>query len=129
MQGVTILDKDPETRVLNFDLHDILLLFGNEVEGLQWDLRNVECTGKAAEILHSASTNQVRLSGGELLKLTNQILQVIDGEFTGYSPNSELPLIEIHAVDSSAFDVYSSNKEILGKIRKRFRQVEEIPKQ
>jgi len=66
------------------------------------------------------------VSGRCLLQLAAGVNQVIDGKFKGYRQGEDRPWIIIQAVDSSAYDVYSTDNETLTKIRQHFEQVEEI---
>ena len=128
MKGVTILDRDPTTGVLSFDLRDILPLLGKDGERSTWTVRDVECLGgDAVQELHDASDACLALTGSRLIELARAVGQVIDGEFSGRLPNDEADWIMIRAVDSSAFDVHTDREDILAALKLKFERVEDIP--
>lgn len=128
MSGVTILDRDPSTGVLSFDLRDILRWLGDDATRSVWVVRNVECRGgDAATELHEASDRSTELSGARLNELANGVMQVVDGEFYGRLPNESSAWITIRAVDSSAFDVETNREDILRALKANFSHVEDLP--
>jgi hypothetical protein len=128
MRGVTILDRDPSSGVLSFDLRDILSLLGEDAERSTWMVRDVECLGgDAATALHHASDAGELLSGGRLFDIARDVEQIIDGEFWGRLPNEEADWIQIRAVDSSAFDVHTEREDVLTALKAKFDHVEDIP--
>jgi hypothetical protein len=127
MTGVTILDRDPKTRVLSFDLRDILAVLGADAERSTWTLRDVESYGaEAAVALHQASDDREVLAGGRLLELAGDVTQIVDGEFSGRFPNEDAAWIIIRAVDSSAFDVETDREDVLKRLKSRFDRVEDL---
>jgi len=128
MTGVTILDRDPATGALAFDLRDILLVLGDDGERSKWTVKGVECLGgDAAVALHSASEKCEVLAGSRLRALAHDVVQTVDGEFSAYLPNEDAAWITIRAVDSAAFDVETDREDILSAIRAHFDHVEEMP--
>ena len=52
--------------------------------------------------------------------------QVVEGEFQGFRDDERSPWIIIRAVDSSAYDVLAEDDRIVERIRRSFRNVNEI---
>jgi hypothetical protein len=128
MKGVTILDRDPSSGVLSFDLKDILSVLGDDAERSTWTVRDVECLGgDAATALHHASDAREVLGGNRLADLARDVGQIIDGEFSARLPNEEAPWIMIRAVDSSAFDVETDREDVLAALKAKFDRVEDLP--
>ena len=128
MSGVTIVDTDPGTNVLNFDLHDILVVLGEEAVRSTWTVEGVESIGgEAARALNEASDQSALLDGPQLIRLARDVEQIIDGEFTGYLPNSRSSWISIRAVDSSAYDVVTEREDVLRSLRAKFASVQALP--
>ena len=65
------------------------------------------------------------MAGLELIEGTRLLLQVIDGQFTGFDEDGNVWVI-IRAVDSSWWEVWSDNKWVHEAIRSNFRVVESI---
>lgn len=131
MKGIAIRDADPNRPFLSFDLTDLLDVVGADAVGSTWILRNVECVGRpssdAVEALHRASDKSEELSGERLVALAREIIQVIDGEFIGRRSAESDPWIVITAVDSSWFDVETTDETLLLKLRARFNEVSDLP--
>lgn len=128
MKGVVILDRDPRSGALGFDVRDILSLLGNDAERSTWMVRDVECLGgDAASTLHRASDAGEVLTGHRLLELARDVEQIVDGTFAGRLPNEEADWIIIRAVDSTAFDVQTDRADVLDRIKATFARVEDLP--
>jgi hypothetical protein len=130
MKGIAIRDADPNRPFLSFDLTDLLDVVGADAVGSTWSVRGVECVGPSAEAvaaLHKASDESEELSGERLVALAREITQVIDGEFIGRRLTESDPWIVIRAVDSSWFDVETTDEALLLKLRARFNEVSDLP--
>lgn len=128
MKGVTILDRDPSSNLLSFDLRDILSVLGDDGARSAWTVRDVECLGgDAAATLRDASDAAEILAGDLLLDLARNVGQIIDGEFSARLPNEDVPWITIRAVDSSAFDVETDREDVLTALKAKFDCVEDLP--
>lgn len=128
MRGVTILDCDPRSGVLSFDLRNILSVLGEDAKRSTWTVRDVECLGgEAAAALHHASDAGELLAGGRLFDIARDVEQIIEGEFSARLPEEEVDWIRIQAVDSSAFDVRTEREDILTALKAKFSRVEDIP--
>jgi hypothetical protein len=125
MRTITISDKTT-TGVLSFDLRDLLQLIGELTTHLQWVVMDhVECTGPRANDLEGLGASGGRVGMRELMIIAMGIEQVIEGEFHGYEAEQSSPTILLRAVDSSSWDIASTNDELLELFRKRFTEVYE----
>lgn len=125
MRGITITDM--KNGVLAFDLIDILNIVGDKALDSLWEVSNVEAVGESADSLHYLSDANARLSGSELRKIATGVDQVIDGTFMAYLNGANTPWLLIRAVDSSAYDVESTDESILSHIRGAYTHVTELP--
>ncbi|MGH2415075.1 MAG: hypothetical protein ACRDEA_15565, partial [Microcystaceae cyanobacterium] len=114
---------------LAVDLIDILHQINSLVEESEWEISEVECLGKDADKLHQLSDTNERVSGHILLPVAANLAQVIDGVFAGYRKGESQPWIIIEAVDSSAYDVYTSDEVVLAQLRQAFKQVIDLPQE
>jgi hypothetical protein len=127
MLGVTITDRDANG-VLTLDLRDILRLIGPEAETAEWQVSEVEALdGKAAQELEDLSDRDLKVPGHVLLRLSNDVGQIINGCFEAYRKEAREPWIVIRAVDSSAFDVETDSETLIEQIRRQFNNVADIP--
>lgn len=127
MRGITISDRQPNKNILAVNLAEILELLGPQLDLTQWEISDVECLGTDSDRLHQLADTQARVSGETLLQIATNIVQVIDGTFVGYLKDESEPSIIVRAVDSTAYDVESSDDAILSKLRQRFQNVEDLP--
>jgi hypothetical protein len=127
MLGVTITDRDTNG-VLTLDLRDILRLIGPEAESAEWQLSDVEALdGKAAQELEDLADRKLKIPGHVLVRLSNDVGQVINGCFQAYRDQASEPWIIIRAVDSSAFDVETDSETLIEQIRRQFNNVADLP--
>jgi|SRR6185437_9467867 len=126
MEAVTIHDADP-SGPLSFDLTDILQVAGARARSSTWRCRSVECVGPLADVLHEASDDGHTLSGDGLLDAAAGVTQVIDGAFTATGPEGGEPWLVVRAVDSSLYVVVTDDRELLARLRARFRDVRDSP--
>lgn len=125
MRGFTISDRDARN-ALSFDLRDILHLIGRRGLLSVWKLSGVEAVGAdAADEIHLLSDSNAFVSGSRLTEISSRVSQIIDGEFQGAVDSQADPWIVIRAVDSSAFDVITSDESIWRKLKERFSEVSE----
>lgn len=127
MQGITILDRNADRNTLSFDLIDIIRAIGPSADDSMWTVQNVECYGKSAERMHSVADAGREITGIELRNLATQIDQVVDGEFRARKSNEDSEWLIIRAVDSSGYDVYSSDTKTLKGVQGHFTRVVAIP--
>lgn len=127
MFGVTIMDRDPNG-VLTLDLRDILRLIGPEAETAEWHVSDVEALdGEAARELEAVADRKLKISGNELVRLSMEVGQIINGCFQAYRNQANKPWIVIRAVDSSAFDVQTDDRALVEQIRGQFKNVADLP--
>lgn len=112
---VTIRIFDKEDRVLAFDLRDLLRLLAPLSLEAEWRVSpfedEFEATGEGAMRLEELADNGGLITGNELLALAENTWQVIWGQFVGVlSGGSEKPWITIRAVDSSFYEIISSEE-------------------
>jgi hypothetical protein len=125
-RGLAISDRD-DRNVLAFDLKDILALLGDKGLTSTWLLEGVEVVdGDAASDLHKFSESGEAVPGERLRKLAEKVSQTIDGEFSAFLDESQGPWIRIRAVDSSAFDVITTDTDVYRAIKNRFSRVAEL---
>jgi hypothetical protein len=127
MQGIKIKDsiRAESGYYLSFDLKEIFVAIGDSVLSSTWRCYDVECTGENAGELYKVSDEEQNISGDELLRVVSGIDQTIDGEFEAFYGEGE-PWLVVKAVDSSWFEVWSHDTEILERVRKSFREVSDL---
>ena len=125
MQGLAITDTTEEN-FLSFDLFDILTQIGDSIEDSEWVISEVECFGEAADEIDRLAENQSKVPGIQLLDLASNVTQIIDGVFTGYRLGEDTPWMIIQAIDSSEYEVFSTDRKLLDRIHDRFRCVTQI---
>ena len=126
MRGVQIRDMH-ERGFLAVDLQHILDLFGARTIQSLWRASEVwatgQETGEAAQELEALADGQPFIAGEHLSRLAHRIVQVIDGEFSAFERSSDSPWIIIRAVDSSFYEVFSTEPAVLDRVRASFRKV------
>ncbi len=127
MKGVSITDQNIERGCLAFDLIDLVKLMQSKAEQSRWTVRRLECTGKTAEDLYRISDCGTVITGQVFRRLVEGLDQVIDGTFEGFLNEETNPWVRITAVDSSAFDVESSDESLLDRLKTRFKSVVDLP--
>lgn len=61
--------------------------------------------------------------GQNLIRMANNVSQIIDGKFTAFESGCSDPWVIVEAVDSSFYTVRSNDTSVLAKIRTAFRDV------
>lgn len=123
MRGIVIRDLT-ESGCLAIDLRHVVDLLGIRGIQSQWLVSGVWATGEQEPSeLKQISNAETSISGQELSRMANGVYQVIDGEFAGFENGSDQPWIVIRAVDSSFYEVLSSDQHVLGMIRDSFSDV------
>jgi hypothetical protein len=121
------LSPRPEVGCLDFDLVDVLRALGPQAERSAWRCGDVDCFGVTAGALDQAIAAGGRISGEQLLAFAAGLTQVIDGTFEGFDLGATAPWVVITAVDSSWWEVRSSDDAALAAIRERFRATRALP--
>jgi hypothetical protein len=130
MRSVEILD-DVEVnghRLLAFDLKDILDLFQDKALQSDWQLSRVECTGEpACRDLEQFSDKSVIVPGRTLVDIARNVVQVVNGCFSGIIRGESTPWIRIDALDSTSFCVTTADDEIVALLKRSFKKVRDVP--
>ncbi len=132
MQTLQIRDK--KDHFLTFDLRDILAEMGSRAVDACWEISDVasygeelDATGDGAGRLESLAISTTRIAGAELIELAKNISQVIWGEFRAYDERrADTPWAIIRAIDSSFYEVSSSDPSVIGQIRATFADVRSL---
>jgi hypothetical protein len=104
----------------------ILSLIGEVLHGSVWKCSGLDCPGKNADTIHNIPDQKQVISGSELLEIMSGVYQTIDGKFEGYLNVEQTPFLIIEAIDSSFFDVWSSDRTIIDKLTSHFEKVSPI---
>ncbi|GMV79069.1 MAG: hypothetical protein AMXMBFR7_02530 [Planctomycetota bacterium] len=127
MRGVQIRDMNESGHVLAVDLQHILDLFGERTIQSRWRASEVWATspetGEAAVELERLADGQTFITGEHLSRIAHDLTQVIDGEFSAFERSSDSPWIIVRAVDSSFYEVFSTDPAVLGRVRESFQKV------
>jgi hypothetical protein len=148
--AIEIHDLD-ERHVLAFDLTEVLGALGNRAMALDWVVTDYDPNHRGdayvaafAEAVYEAQTGSprsgVRVTSAELRALAGRVLQTIEGQFIGVSPDTAVTVPElvdlrtfhisdaalvIKAVDSSFWIVITESSDDVEGIRQRFQDVRE----
>ena len=122
MKAVMIRDMEPQDRFLAVDLRHILTALGQRALVSEWRVRDVWATGDATSDLESLTEEEV-VSGQRLSELAQNIVQIIDGVFSGYDPGTSSPWVVVEARDSSYYAVHSAESAVLTRIQEAFQKV------
>ena len=130
MRGLRIKDL-AEGGYLAFDLRDLLSVIAAAAESSRWRCTDLWCIpiepiGEGELKLQYDSGSLI--TGSTLSALAERTRQVIDGEFRAYrgSPTSEEAWLVIRAVDSSFWEVFSDDDNVLRQLRVRFHDVQDL---
>jgi hypothetical protein len=132
MKTVLVDDMRADIQVLAVDLRDVLAALGQRAAKSDWRVRDVWATdadndSRSAAVLANFDGSQV-VSGEHLRELAADVIQVIDGVFSGFEPGATEPWVIIEAVDSSFYLVRSDDPSVLDTIRKAFQRVSDYEK-
>ena len=141
MKTIRISDLTPNG-VLAVDLSDILRAVRSRAVKSVWRASPVEAlfagdpfverdeiwgTGDGADELDELGRSGQRVSGARLVQLAAKVTQIIWGEFKGYDSASTVdPWIIIIAVDSTWFEVRSTDDEALSRLQASFKDVSQV---
>jgi len=126
MQTITIHDLNEERNVLAFDLRDLLALLSPAALAAEWTVADPACqeffaTGEGGAALEKLAAETAMVSGKDLLALANETQQVIWGDFMGAFQNRPGQIWTIiRAVDSSFYEITTSDSEVLDKVKGHF---------
>jgi hypothetical protein len=98
-----------------------------EAETAEWQLSDVEALdGNAAQEFEHLADRKLKILEHVLVRLSNDVGQVINGCFQAYRNQASEPWIIIRAVDSSAFDVETDSETLIEQIRRQFNNVADL---
>lgn len=121
--------------MLAVDLRDLIRLFAPRSLRTSWTVSTVksgvpghewfEATGEGGEFLEAMAQLGARISGPEMASLAERTRQVIWGEFSARFPPDEngTPWLVIRAIDSTFYEVETTDPSILKLVRQPFRDV------
>jgi len=128
VQGVIIRDgtEPGGSGGLAFDLRDVLAALGPRAVESRWRFSHLHYVSRDEQDIpvleHVAAQGAV--SGADLAKGIEQLLQVIDGEFEAFDENDRRWAV-VRVVDSSWWEVWSEDPSVLEAIRAKFRITED----
>lgn len=125
---------DLKDGILSVDLYRILNLLRPRSTKAHWTVSTVravhteqewfDATGDGGEALNAVANKGLSLSGRELSEIAQRTVQVIWGEFTAALPHAlYTPWITIRAIDSSFYEVITSDESVLKIIVSAFKDV------
>lgn len=126
MFGITISEFD-DRGVLAVDLRHILGALGDKAVKCHWLVEGVEAIGPNADKLHELSDKRATLTGDTLVGLANEVSQIVDGKFSAFENDAATPWLVVSAVDSSAYDITSTDLLQLHDLLHRFPSAQFIP--
>lgn len=126
MYGITVSEFD-DRGILKIELRHILTALGERAIACNWLVEGVEAIGPEAENLQEISDTFATLAGDALINLANGVGQIVDGKFSAFDKDAEAPWIVVSAVDSSAYDITSTDLNQLHELRHRFPTAQFIP--
>lgn len=127
MEKLAIFDLDGFR--LAFDLRDVLRVLAPRSLSATWTIRTpdasfFEATGAGGGRLEELADVSAQVSGDELLALADDTVQVIWGEFLGALPDDpNREWLIVRAVDSSFFEIETSDEAALATIKSSFKDV------
>ena len=129
---LSIHDSTPQG-YLAFDVSDIIKCIYDIVINCHWIIFDLDCTGEPME-------EGIHINTHDLMLRSRNLVQTIEGKFLAYSdfcpdvseirrdysyfPESQAKLA-IVAVDSSFFEVYCKDLEVVQHLKERFKNVAE----
>ena len=131
MFGIKIKDSKRSgggSSFLSFDLRDILAAVGEPVFASRWRCRDLCYTAVRDGRFDEFREARRKFTGEEMVQFAGSIHQTIDGRFEARGGGAaKRPWLVILAVDSSWFEVWSSKREVLERVRARFEKVSDLP--
>lgn len=86
-----------------------------------------EPSGVQFERLDVLARNRSTVSGAALVELANAVWQVIWGEFTAVLPQEDAIRVTIRAIDSTFYEVTTTDDAVLHKIKSTYKDVRVAP--
>jgi hypothetical protein len=114
-------DPDP-----SLDLYTLITTLGERALNSIWLGSGVDCYGERAEELYAFTEHNRPIPGRDLLHITSGIRQTIQGDFTGFDPDSTSHWIFIRAWEGSGFYVEINDPKGKERLNTRLQSVEEV---
>ena len=127
MEKLTIHDLDGA--VLAFDLRDLLRVLAPQSLAATWTITSsiesvFDATGAGGLRLEELADTSAEVIGEELLAIADDTVQVIWGDFVGALPaDPDQQWLIIRAVDSSFFEIETSDQGSIAAIKSHFHDV------
>lgn len=127
MKKLTIHDLDGA--VLAFDLRDLLRVLAPRSLAATWKITSssesaFDATGAGGLRLEALADTPAQIIGEELLTIADDTVQVIWGDFVGALPaDPDQEWLIVRAVDSSFFEIETSDQSSIAAIKSRFHDV------
>jgi hypothetical protein len=118
-----------EGRYLAFDLKEILAVLELDARNSRWLCTELWCIPFGApdeQGLEDRYNTGTYLTGEELTALAAETRQVVDGRFRAFRGTETEPWLIVRAVDSSFWEVFSTEQTVLDRLRAQFKDVVEI---
>lgn len=125
---LTIHDLD-DRGILAFDMRDLLRALAPPSLEARWTITTpddepFEATGAGGFRLEELAEVSSQITGDELLAIADDTVQVIWGDFVAVLPDDpHREWLTIRAIDSSFFEVETSDERSIAAVRSRFRDV------
>lgn len=123
MNRIRLKDLHPRG-YLSFDLKDLLKVIKDEIKISTWRCECVEATAISSPYVENLSSSVLLVSTKSLTEAAKNTNQVIDGIFTAYIDSVEW--LRIEAIDSTYWEVYSTDQDVLSKIQGAFNDTESV---
>lgn len=128
MATLSINDFD-DRGVLAFDLRDLLRALAPRSSTAIWTIKTpddgpFEATGTGGVRLEKLAETSAEIAGDKLLAIADDTVQVIWGNFVAALPDDpHREWLTIRAVDSSFFELETSDEAVISIIKSAFRDV------
>jgi len=124
----TLRIYDCDGRVLAVDLRHLIDLLAPRSLQATWTASSVEgeelwATGQGGVQLEGLARNRSPVSGAVLAELAKSTVQVIWGEFTAVLPPQSVVWVTIRAIDSTFYEVTTTDEVVLKKVRSTYKDV------
>ena len=137
----TVRIYDYTNGVLALDLRDLLGLLGSRSLQATWAVSPVKLYCSEHDILEEnfmvsepsndrldvLARNRTFVSGAVLTELANSVWQVIWGEFTAVLPGQDATWVTLRAIDSTFYEVTTTDDSILDRINSTYKDVRVAP--
>jgi hypothetical protein len=110
------------------DLDQLLARVGDRYPNIEWLVGETEVAGEpsAAKRFDEEINKRTRIPQLRMVPVAKGV-QLIDGELSGYLPNSDDSVVTIRAVDSTYWDVISPDDALLETLRAWAPDATELP--